>query len=164
MNPDLLSLPLSLLEFMEYTHRFLRADAELENFQAILTSTDDLLSRVVSIHSPSTDEWVIAEIQRARTAVERGRALIERTAAAQKARGGRLRGWRWGWVVRDREAAEGIKGVLLQSHVTLLHIWKEGRAQRWVGEPEEEEFGLGWLEGGWCWLFPLVFSYLPWGS
>jgi hypothetical protein len=148
MNPDLFSLPLSLLEFMEYTYRISRADSELENFQSILNSTDGLLSRIISTHS-FTDEWVIAEIQNAKFAVQRGKTLVERATAAQKARGGRLRGWRWGWMLRDREAAEGLKGVLLQSHITLLHIFTEERVQGWVEEPEEEQLGFSWPEEGW---------------
>jgi hypothetical protein len=161
MNPDLLSLPLSFLEFMEYTHRILRADAELEDFQSILTSTDGLLSRVASTHS-FTDEWVVGEIQRARTAVERGKALVERVTAAQRARGRRLRGWRWGWVLRDRGAVKGIKGLLLRSHITLLHIWKVGSTQGWIEEQEEEELGFGWSDGGWYLPFLcLVFTCLP---
>ncbi|KAI9760225.1 MAG: hypothetical protein M1840_002587 [Geoglossum simile] len=145
MNPDLFFLPLSLLEFMEYTYRISRADTELENFQSILNSTDGLLSRIASTHS-STDEWVVGEIRNAQSAVERGKALVERVTAARKAQGGRLGSWRWGWVLRDREAVEGMKGVLLQSHVTLLHISAQWRAQGWVEEPNEEEFRFGWPE------------------
>ncbi|KAH0542982.1 hypothetical protein FGG08_002670 [Glutinoglossum americanum] len=123
MYPNLLALFLSVIE---YGSRLAWADKEIETYCGIIDSTSDLLFHVnltfqtlVAFLTEEHKRWVEGEMQRSQTALANATNIMERKMG--KGLNGRwLRSW--GWVLKDREAAETYKSVVLQCHSTLLEI------------------------------------------
>ncbi|KAI9781157.1 MAG: hypothetical protein M1839_006265 [Geoglossum umbratile] len=127
MYPNFLAFFLSVLEFIEYGSKLAWADKEIETYRGIISSTSDLLSHVSLAFQTlgaslveERERWVRGEIQRTQTALANAINVVEKRRTGKSLGGRRLRGWVW--VLRDREAAEAYKSVVLQCHSTLLGI------------------------------------------